>query len=112
MKAITLLKTNKSVSERAERFAEGIRKELEYDMILSLEKKLDSMDDKIFELEDFSLNTDLNKGMRRMTQEECKGRFKDIINLNYEKKLLQLELNAKREAFEALFSGDKHISEL
>lgn len=102
-KALTLLRTNKTVNERAEKYTERIRKSLSLKIIDSLKEKIEKIDDKIFDLENFSLETNLNKGMKQLTKEDCEARFEEIIDLSFNKKVLELELAAKQEAFDAYF---------
>lgn len=105
-KALELLKKAKSVDERAGKYAERIATSLKIKMILPLQEKVEAMEDKIFDLENFSLDTNLNKGQKTMTKDDCEKRFEEIINLKYEKGMLELELEAKKEAFEDLFGTE------
>lgn len=102
-RAHELLATVKSIGERAATYAERIKKSLQLSMILPLEEEIEGIDDEIFDLESFTLETDLNKGMKQLTKEDCEERFSKIIELRYKKKLKVLELEVKREAFEDLF---------
>lgn len=103
MKALDLLKTAKSVEARADKYAARIKSSLNIEMILPLKEKIEKIDDEIFDLENFSLDTNLNKGQKLMTKEDCEERFRKIINLNYQKEMLTLELKAKEKAFNTLF---------
>jgi len=102
-KALELLKSNKSVSERAENFAISIKRNIQRDVIDELTSKKEKIDDELFELSDFTLSTNLNNGMKQMTKNECEARFKKIINLEYELKLINIELDVKTASFNKYF---------
>ena len=72
-------------------------------LIVSLQEDIESIDDKIFDLTDFSLKTDVNKGLKKLTKEDCQTIFEEVIKLEVEKQMLTLELKLKTEAFENLF---------
>jgi len=105
-KAFKMLSTIKSVKERAEKYTERIKKSIQLDVLNSLEEKIEKTEDKIFDLSNFALETDRNKDMKQLSKEDCENRFKSIINLKYEKALLELELKVKKEAFENLFGAE------
>jgi hypothetical protein len=107
MKALTLLKKGKTTSERAERYAKTVKEDLFEEAIKPLERRILEIEDKIFELEDFNLETNLNAGMRRMDGEEVKRRFKSMIDLNYEKRLVELELATKKAVYNSLFDNNE-----
>ena len=102
-KALSFLKKSKTVKARAEQYAPRISQSLKIKMLVPLEEEINKITDKIFDLEDFSLSTDHNKGQQRMTIEDCQARFEEIINLTYRKEALILELEVKQEAFDNLF---------
>jgi hypothetical protein len=103
-KALTLLKSNQSVKERADRFFVSIKRTLQRDMIDALIVKKEKLENDIFELSNFSLSTNLNQNVRQMTQEECEQRFKSIIEKEYELVLLTIEIEEKTAIFDKLFS--------
>ena len=105
MKALELLKSNKSVSERAENYAVAVKRNIQRDVIDTLVAKKESIEDELFELTNFNLETDLNAGHHAMTKESVENRFKRIIDLEYRLKLTQLELTTKQESFDKYF-GD------
>lgn len=105
MKALELLKSNKSVSERAENYAVAVKRNIQRDVIDTLVAKKESIEDELFELTNFNLETDLNAGQHAMTKESVESRFKRIIDLEYRLKLTQLELTTKQESFDKYF-GD------
>lgn len=102
-KAEMLLNTNKSVKERSVKYTNRIKTTLHTKIITKLEEEIEAIDDKIFELEDFSLDTDKNAGQYKLTKEECQKRFEEMIDLEWEKTLKEAELKAKKETFINLF---------
>jgi hypothetical protein len=103
-KALDLLKSNKTVSERAENYVTSVKRNIQRDVIDSLTAKKEGMEDELFELTNFNLETDVNKGYQQMTKESVEARFKKIIDLEYKLKLITLELTAKQESFDKYFS--------
>lgn len=103
MKAEALLKTNKSTADRAANYATSVKRNIQRTILDDLVAQKESIDDQLFELTDFTLDTDLNKGLAKVTRYEVGERFTKIINLKYELKLLTLELDAKQEAFNEYF---------
>jgi hypothetical protein len=104
-KALDLLKSNKTVSERAENYITSVKRNIQRDVIDSLTAKKEAMEDELFELTNFNLETDMNKGYQQMTKESVESRFKKIIDLEYKLKLTDLELSAKQASFDKYF-GD------
>ena len=102
-KAFALLLSNKSVAERATKYVDRIKKSLELKIINTLEEEIETMEDQVFDLENFNLDTNLNKGQKEMTKEDCESRFESIINLRYKIDLKKAELKSKKAAFNALF---------
>lgn len=107
MKALDLLKTNKSVSERAENYATSMKRNIQRDIIDTLVSKQEKIADELFELSNFTLDTNINQGIKQMTKESCEDRFKKIIQLEYELVLLNMELKVKTESFNKYFSDEK-----
>lgn len=103
-KALELLKTNKSVSERAENYIISVKRNLQRDVIDALVQKKEAMEDELFELTNFSLETDVNRGFQAMTKESVEARFKKVIDLEYRLKLVELELKTKQESFDKYFA--------
>lgn len=104
IKAVSLMKKSKSASERATTYATRIKESLKTNIITKLTEQIASIDDKIFDLENFDLSTDLNAGKSEMTKKECEKRFAEIIELNFQKELLEAELKSKQATFDSLFS--------
>lgn len=107
MKALELLKTSKTVTERADSYAKSIKKDLEYKVIRALEQKKEGLESKVFDLQDFNLHTNHNEGKVANTQAECQARFEQLINAEYELELVSLELEAKRKIFNKYFDDGK-----
>jgi hypothetical protein len=103
MKALELLKTNTGVAERADNYVSSIKRNIQRDVIDALTSKKEKIDDELFELKNFRLETDANRGVIEMKREDIEKRFRKIIDLEYELKLVSLELTAKQESFERYF---------
>jgi len=110
MKALELLQSNKSVKERAESYAVSIQRNIKRDVIDTIVDKLDRLKDSLFELTNFTLDTNLNKGLSTMTKDDCEARFKKIIETEYQIRLTELELQAKQESFDRYFSEQVKVS--
>jgi hypothetical protein len=102
-KALDLLKSNKTVSERAENYFISVKRNIQRDVIDSLTSRKEAMEDELFELTNFNLETDLNKGYQQITKESVEQRFKKIIDVEYKLKLINLELKSKQETFNKYF---------
>ena len=103
-KAKDLLKKNTSVEVRAEEFVVSLKRDLLRDIVEPLEVKIEKINDKIFDLkDDFSVTTDINKGRAAITREGAKARFTEIIELEYEKTLLERELEIKKASYDSYF---------
>ena len=105
VKALDLLKSNKTVSERAENYVTSVKRNIQRDVIDSITAKKEAMEDELFELTNFNLETDVNRGYQQMTKESVEARFKKIIDIEYKLKMTNLELIAKQESFDKYF-GD------
>ena len=103
-KALELLKSNKSVSERAENYIISVKRNLQRDVIDALVQKKEAMEDELFELTNFTLETNINNGVQAMTKETIEARFKKVIDLEYKLKLITLELATKQESFDKYFA--------
>lgn len=103
MKALELLKTNKTVVERADNYVASTKRNIQRDVIDTLVAKKEKIDDELFELANFTLDTNVNAGLQQMTKEDCEKRFKKIINLEYDLTLIELELKVKQQSFDKYF---------
>lgn len=102
-KALELLKSNKSVKERAEAYAISVKRSIQKNVIDELISKQEKINDELFELSNFTLDTNLNQGLKQMTKEDCEKRFTQIIELEFELKLITIELEAKQATFDKYF---------
>jgi len=105
-KALQMLKTNTSVAERAENYVASVKRNIQRDVIDTLTARKEKITDELFEAQNFSLQTDLNKGLVELKRDDIEKRFRQIIDLEYELKLVSLELTAKQEAFEKYFGNE------
>ena len=103
--ALDMLKSNKTVTDRAENYFTSVKRNIQRDIIDSLTAKKEGMEDELFELTNFNLETDMNRGVQQMTKELVESRFKKIIDLEYKLKLINLELSAKQESFNKYFTS-------
>lgn len=102
-KAFTLLSARKSTESRAAQYAERVADSILLTKINHLKEAIGKIDDKIFDLENFSLETDINAGFKQISKEDIENRFSQLIDLHYEKDLIQAELDSKAKAFELYF---------
>lgn len=106
MLALKLLSENQSVKERAENYAHSVKRNLQKTILDSLVEKKEKLEDELYELKNFTLDTNLNSGLRQMTKEDCEKRFIKIIENEYQLKLLEAELKIKEESFKKYFSDE------
>lgn len=106
-KALNLLKSNRTVKERAESYLGSIQRNIQRDVIDALIAKKEKLEDEKFELSDFSLETNHNNGKVSMTKEVCEERFKKLINIEYELELITRELDIKQKAFNTYFGVEE-----
>jgi len=109
MKALDLLKTNKTVSERAEQYATSMKRNIQKNVIDVLISKKERYEDDLFELTNFTLDTNINQGMNQMTKEDCEKRFTKIIEIGYNLELLTRELDIKQAIFDIYFSEKSKV---
>ena len=102
--ALSLMEKNKSVKERAAAYFESVRRNIQRDVIDKLIGDKEKIEDELFELTNFTLDTNLNAGLRQMTKEDCETRFKKVIELEYQLELVSLELKAKQDSFDKYFA--------
>jgi hypothetical protein len=103
--ALTLMEKNKSVKERAQSYLESVRRNIQRDVLDQLTGQKEKLEDELFELTNFVLDTNLNAGLRMMTKEDCEGRFKRIIEVEYRLELVKLELGSKQASFDKYFKA-------
>ena len=105
MTALELLKTNKSVAERAENYVISAKRNIQKDVIDTLNSKKEGIEDELFELTNFNLETNINRGVNEMTRAEVETRFKKIIDLEYKLVLLEMEIKTKLASFNKYFGN-------
>lgn len=106
-KALDLLKKSQSAVSRAEQYAPRIATSIATKLIDPLKVKIETIEDKIFDLENMGLDIDVNKGQRGVTKEEAEKRFIQIIELSYEKDLLKAQLSSYEKAYNVYFTDKK-----
>lgn len=107
-RALKLLKSSKTLEERAVEIIDRIKKDTELSYIDVLQRKVDNIKDQIADLSNFSLETNVNKGQMALSIEESKKRFLTMLELEYQLKLTEKELEVKKEIFNEYFnSADK-----
>ena len=103
-KAALLLKNLPNLEQRAEKFAETVKRNLQKNLIDVLITKKESLEDTIDSKLDFSLNVDFNKGMNGITRENAEQRFAEVIDLRYRLELVSQELSIKQDIFNDYFA--------
>lgn len=101
--ALEMLGKNKTVAQRAESYVGSIKRNIQRDVLDSLTVRKEKLEEEKFELSDFTLDTNLNAGHRKMTSEDCEKRFKRLIDIDYELALLEIELRVKQAAYDKYF---------
>lgn len=105
-KAAELLKNMPNIEQRAEKFAETVKRNLQKSVIDELITKKESLEDQIDGKLDFSLHTDLNRGMLPVTREAAELRFREVIDLRYRLELVSQELAIKQDIFNDYFGSE------
>lgn len=103
MKALKLLQTNTSTQERAENYVKSIKRNIQKKVLDPLIEKREQISDEILNLQDLSLATDINAGIKQLTQKECEERFTKIIDLKTEYELQGVILELKQKWFDHYF---------
>lgn len=109
-KAESLMLQTQSTTERSSRYFERIKKSLYLSMIVSKEEAIEKIEDQILDLENMSLETNRNKGIKEFTKEEIEFRFKEILNKSTSIILLKMELKALKDEFIKYFGDINEIS--
>jgi len=102
--AMTMLKNNVSVADRATNYMSQIKRNIQRDVIDELIASKDKLEGRLFELKDFTLDTNINSGQKRMTAEECEARFKEIIEIEFALVILTQEIEVKQASFNKYFT--------
>lgn len=101
--ALEMLGKNKTVAQRAESYVGSIKRNIQRDVIDNLIARKEKLEEEKFELSDFTLDTNINSGHRRMTAEDCEKRFKRLIDVDYELALLDIEIKVKQASYDKYF---------
>jgi len=108
-KVLSLLQTAPSIESKATSYEKRIRENLQKEMIQPIEDRISKLDTEIEDQLDFSLSTDLNKGIDKISRPEVEERIRKAIKLKYTRGLAKLELKLTQEAFDDLFEDDEQI---
>lgn len=103
-KAHGLLATIRNLEERADAIHTSLKRDLLQTEITDIERQKEKLEEEIFELENFSLVTNLNAGQLTMTREQCMARFKGIFAKRKELILLEEELTLNKEVYNYYFA--------
>lgn len=101
--AMKMLEKSKSIKERADSYFTSVKRNIQRDVLDSLTQKKEALDDKLFELQNFTLETNLNSGLRMMTKEDAENNFKAIIETEYQLTMIEMELKVKQASFDKYF---------
>lgn len=104
MKALDIMKTSSNTEQRAETYVGTIKRNLQKNLLDPLIDKKEKLEDTVTSLLDFSLQTDINKGVAMVTREEAEDRFAKVMQKEYELVLLNLEIKAKQASFDKYFT--------
>lgn len=106
-KVLSLLQTAPSIESKAKDYEKRIRVSLQKEMIEPIEDKIAKLETEIEDQLDFSLSTDLNKGIDKISRPEVEDRVRKAIKLKYNKGLAELELKLMKSAFDDLFEDEQ-----
>lgn len=106
-KLFGLLEKSKTATELAGDYSKRLETSINYKVIHELEEKIDDKEMKVIHLEDFSLDTNFNKGKVRMTKDEIEKRLIQIMDLKVEINLDKQELELKKKVFSEYFGTKK-----
>ena len=109
MKALKLLQSTKTGAERASNYIESIGRNIQNNVINVLKDKKEHIQDQIFDLENFDLDTNVNMGIVALTREDCEKRFAKIIELRFELALIEVELENKQATFDEYFLEETQV---
>lgn len=104
-KALDLMKSKQTVSNRAEEIISSVEREVKRKYIDDLQDRIDGLEDRLSEAKQFNLTTNHNRGEVANTREECKGKLLDILELEYQLKLSKRELKIKKAIFADYFNN-------
>lgn len=112
-KALKIMRRAQSVEKRADKFSVTIARNLQKELIDTLIDQKEKLEDEIESILDFSLETNLNAGLKQITREEAEKRFKLAIEKGYQLKLLKVELKVKTKLYNKYFENiEEEVKEL
>ena len=101
--ALELMEMVKPIKDRAAKFNSSIARNIKKTLLDTIQEEKEAIEDRIYELETFTLDTNVNSGHQGMTREECEERFKELIKKHYELKLLDLKYIEYQKAYQKYF---------
>lgn len=107
-KAKALLGKVKSGTEKATKYYDRIRTSLKMNL-LEQKEKINKINDQIYDLEEFQLETNINKGQSALTKEECENKFKEIFEAKKNYELSKLEYDLSVKTFEEYFGEEADL---
>lgn len=110
-KALEIMRKAQSVEARADKFSVTIARNIQKDVIDVLITQKEKLEDEIDSILDFSLETNINRGLKQITREEAEQRFKLAIEKGYELRLVKMELKVKTKLFNKYFKDEEVSSE-
>lgn len=107
MKAKELLLNSTSSEVLATQYASSSKDYVQDEVIRPLEIKVKNLEEKLFDLNQFHLETDKNKGIEAITIADCKNRFKNIVETEVELSLVKIELEQYKKAYGKYFGEEE-----
>lgn len=111
MKALTILKKYPSVEERATTVIVSLKRDIIKTVLDPVQNKIDRLEDEIADLQNFSLQTNLNHGQAATSKAECLQRFQQIIEKKYQLDIAKKEFELKKAAFDEYFTEEETKAE-
>lgn len=109
MKALELIKQNKSFTEKASSFIETAKLHCQIAVLQTKKNEIFSLEDKITDKENIlSVNTDLNKGIVETTRKDVKDTFEQLMYMRMNLDILKLEYKSLEESFEYYFKEEEN----
>lgn len=104
-KALELLKSNKSIEQRAVELLPSIQREVEQKYILDLKRKIEGIEDRLADAKQINLKTNLNEGQTAHSREECTDKLLLVLELEYQLEIARKELEIKERIFNNYFKA-------
>lgn len=100
-----LLAKNTSNKELVNQYADSLECDVQFETLEPLYAKERKFKSEKFELEQFRLETDMNRGITAMTYEQCKTNVRRLIQIEFELSLIRKEIEYKQIAYNKLFNA-------